>query len=468
LSGQIWHIACFGKRLKFDGWCTVDLRRRLVAYLGALLLGLILVVGAVTVWSIRDDAAQEVAASERLAVAMLAAGQLGHGRQSAEALARLEATLAQGPLRHITISYAKAGTAAARPPSGLAGWLAAALGVEAPAAASYRIRFGDDELVISPNPASEIEEILRDAVRFCITLLLFSGATLLVAWSAAHRALSPVRQLEAGLQRLARGEADPALPAFALKEFARVAKAIDQLAAALEAARAGQRHLARRLISVQEAERRQLARELHDDMGQMLTAAGVTAAYLERHGGAVPPERVAECGRELQRDVGAVRQQLRAMLKRLRPHGLDGLSLADALRELVDGWRQRESGIDFELALPAEFPPVRPEVCLVLYRVVQEALTNVVRHSGATHCRVELCGANGELHLSVRDDGRGRAAEIARRQGSGLLGMRERLAMVGGSLEVADRRPQGLQLLARIAPAAKEGEENDDTNTAGR
>lgn len=446
----------------------VDLRRRLVGYLGALLLALLVVAGGVAAWSIRDDAAQEVKASERLAVAMLAAGELGHGGLSADAAARLDATLAEGPLRHVRIAYAKAGNESAPPPTGAAGWLASALGIEAPAAASYRVRFGADELVISPNPASEIEEVLRDAVRFCITLLLFSGATLAVAWSAAHRALAPVRQLEDGLQRLARGEADPALPAFALKEFARVANAIDHLAASLQEARAGQRQLARQLISVQEAERRQLARELHDDMGQMLTAAGVTAAYLERHAGALAAERVAECGRELQQDVGAVRQQMRAMLKRLRPHGLDGLSLADALRELVDGWRQRASGIDFELALPAELPPVRPEVGLVLYRAVQEALTNVVRHSAASLCRVELCAADGGLLLSVGDDGRGRAADVARCLGGGLLGMRERLAMAGGSLEIVDRAPKGLQLLVRIAPAP-EGEEGsgDDSNIAG-
>ena len=93
-----------------------------------------------------------------------------------------------------------------------------------------------------------MDERLGDTVRLLGTLLFFSGATLIVAWWAAHRALAPVRELEAGLQRLARGDAGAALPAFALREFSRVAGAIDALAAALAQARDAQRQLSRQLI----------------------------------------------------------------------------------------------------------------------------------------------------------------------------------------------------------------------------
>lgn len=431
----------------------MDLRRRLVFYLGALIFGLLLVTAAVTFYSVRDDAAAEIRASEHLARAMLAAGELGHGqefgKEPAEAKARLKAVLAEGPLRHLHVSLADEPSQTTPLTGGAAGWLATLLGV-VPPGDGYRIRFRNAELVITPNPASEIDEILQDAIRLFITLLLFSGATLLVAWSAAHHALSPVRKLEEGLDRLAHGEQQANLPAFELREFSRIASAINHLASSLEEARRGQRQLAQELISVQEAERQELAGELHDEMGQMLTAIGVTAAYLERHGHEIAPANIVACGRELQQDVRTVGAQLRGILKRLRPHGLDGLNLKDALHELLDGWQQREAGIHFDLQLPPVLPPVPAAVGLVLYRVVQEALTNAVRHSQASDCRVSLSSRSGTLDLCIADNGCGRAATVGERMGVGLLGMRERLSMVGGSLALEDQYPRGLRLLVSI------------------
>lgn len=212
----------------------------------------------------------------------------------------------------------------------------------------------------------------------------------MLAWWSADRALAPFRQLEAGLQCLARGETEAALPAFALREFRQIAGAIDDLANALSTSHEAQRQLSRQLIRVQEDERRALARELHDEMGQTLTAIGVTAAYLERNAEQLDARHIVECAQDLRRDVRTSGEQLRAMLKRLRPHGLDALGLASAMRELLASWQQRASGISFQLDMPAKLPPLDEDVGLVLYRVAQEALTNVVRHSGATHCWLKI------------------------------------------------------------------------------
>jgi two-component system sensor histidine kinase UhpB len=427
----------------------VDLRRRLVAYLGALVFCLLLVTAVVSFYSVRDDAAAEVLASERLARAMLAAGELGYGHDPVEAKARLEAVLAEGPLRHLHVSLAGDGSPAAPASEGLAGWLASLLGAGSTGEV-YRIRFQNAELLITPNSSSEIDEILQDALRLFVTLALFSVATLIVAWRAADHALAPVRKLEEGLERLADGEQKANLPAFELREFSRVASAIDHLASSLEEARRGQRQLAQELISVQEAERRQLAAELHDEMGQMLTAIGVTAAYLERHGQEIAPQNVVSYGRELQQDVRTVGAQLRSILRRLRPYGLDGLCIDDALHELLEGWQQREAGIHFDLKLTAALPPVSQEIALVLYRVVQEALTNVVRHSQATDCQVTLSSDGGTLALSIADNGCGHPAEVVKRMGVGLLGMRERLSMVGGRLSFVAQETRGLRLAVSI------------------
>lgn len=432
----------------------MDLRLRLILYLGALVLALLAGSGIVIVQAVRDDAAAEVRASERLARVMLSAGEFGQ-QGNADRAERLAALLAEGPLRHLTVTLAGGNPTPPLPAAPLAQWVTRALGIAPPETETYQIEVSGQQLVIRPNPASEIEERLQDATRLCVALLIFSGLTLVVAWTAAHRALAPVRDLERGLDRLAAGERQAALPAFELKEFASIARAIDHLAGALDVARASQQRLARQLIAVQEAERRQLAQELHDEMGQLLTGIGVTGAYVERHAADAPPERLAECGREVVRESRALSAHLRTLLQRLRPYGLDGPGLPDALQELVRSWQQREGSIHFELDLSESLPPLEEAVGLVVYRVMQEALTNVVRHSQATACSIALASEAGCLLLAVADDGIGRVADLNGRPAGGLLGMRERLAMVGGVLELEDNHPAGICLRARIpTPAA--------------
>ena len=433
----------------------MDLRRRLVGYLGALLAGLFMMALLINFYSLRSDIKAEVAASERLARILLDASSLDRQQAPEEAASRLRALIDKAPLRHLHISVDPPD---GRPPAATSvSQLAAGLGIAPPASAVEEVRLGRQTLYISPNPASEIEERLGDTVRLCITLLLFSGATLLVAWWSADRALAPVRELEAGLQRLADGEPDAALPAFDLREFRQVAGAIDQLALALNTSRAAQKQLSKQLIQVQEEERRTLARELHDETGQTLTAIGVTAAFLERNAETLDSRRIVECARELRRDVRTNGEQLRTMLKRLRPHGMDAEGVAGALRELVASWQQRAVGIDFRLELPPRLPKLNEDQALVVYRVVQEALTNVVRHSAARHCLVRIAPEHGRLRLSIDDDGQGLPAAGAIRRG-GLLGIEERLEMVNGSLELQSGQTSGLQLRI-VLPLNEEPEE---------
>ena len=413
----------------------MDLRRRLLGRLSLLLSGLLAVALLVQLHSLRADIEAEITASSRLVDVLQAAGNAPD-----DALA---ARLASAGLRHLSIRPTNQPSTVAPPPAWLT-WL----GLLPKAGREQRIRIGQRDLIIAPNATSEIDERLGDTVRLLTTLLLYSGATLLVAWYVADRALRPVRNLEAGLERLASGEADPALPAFALREFTQVAGAIEKLAAKLRDARAAQRQLAQQLIGVQEEERRTLARELHDEMGQTLTALNVTAAHLERNASSLNAAAVADCAADLRRDLRCCGEQMRSMLKALRPHGLDATGLAETVHELVDGWRSRETGIDFALELPAAPPDVDETGALALYRVIQEALTNVVRHSGARHCRVSLAIRKNRVEASIVDDGSGLPASPAQR--GGLLGMAERLAMAGGGLALNDASGRGLCVTAWV------------------
>jgi two-component system sensor histidine kinase UhpB len=427
---------------------TMDLRRRLIGSLGLLLGSLLAMTALIQLVSLRSDIRAEVDASARLVNVLVAAGSADAGDAGA-----VRALLAGAGLRHLTIRTAD------EPPAHIDRPLPAWLGFAPSDRGERAIRIGGQLLYIAPNPASEIGERLHDTAQIWITLLFFSGTTLAVAWWCADRALSPVRALEAGLHRLARGEPDPALPAFALREFRRVADAIGVLARALAEARAAQHALARQLITVQEDERRLLARDLHDDMGQTLTALNLTATYLARHADTLSRHAVAECAAELRRDIRTCGEQLRAMLKTLRPHGLHAAGLGQALRELVLGWRARHTDIDFELDLPTQVPDVGDVLSLTVYRVVQEAVTNVVRHSGASLCVVRLAVRTGGLVLEVRDDGRGLPDGGATRHG-GLLGITERIGMAGGQMRLVAGPAGGLRLLATLPlPAAHTLEE---------
>ena len=417
----------------------MDLRIRLIGSL-SLLLGILMAVTLlVQSYSLRSDIDAEIAASTRLVGVLLAAGS-----QSPHAEQELEQRLSEAGLRHLSIRSA----AQPSPPSPSHPWLDR-LGLAQAAKAEQQIRLGNQTLYVAANPGSEIEERLGDTVRLFITLLFYSGATLLVVWWSADRALRPVRALEDGLKRLAQGADDPGLPAFGLKEFKQVAGAIEHLASALLEAKAAQSALARQLISVQENERRTLARELHDDVGQTLTALNVTAAHLERNAQSLETSEIVECAGDLRRDIRVCGEQLRSLLKSLRPHGLDAAGLSQMLREIVDGWGGRETGIEFAADIPASFPAISDESALTLYRIVQEALTNVVRHSGASQCRVVVRIGDGRVRLEIGDDGQGLPQAGAARRG-GLLGMAERLHMVGGDLKLLSNGSRGLRLVAEM------------------
>lgn len=416
----------------------MDLRRRLIGLLALLLGSLLAMTALIQLVSLKSDIEAEVEASARLVNVLLAAGNTPAGSGPA-----LEERLAGAGLRHLSIRTAQK-PALEPPPHPLATWL----GLAPSERPEQEIRIGGQTLYIAPNPRSEIGERLQDTVQIWSTLLFFSGTTLLLTWWCADRALAPVRELEASLQRLARGEPDPALPAFALREFGRVARAIAHLAGALADARAAQHQLAHQLILVQEDERRALARELHDEMGQTLTALSVTAAHLARNAPRMVPAAVTECAGDLRRDLRTCGEQLRGILKTLRPHGLHATGLGPTLRELVLGWRARHTEIEFTLDLPQPepLPDIGDDMALAVYRVVQEAVTNVVRHSGARHCVVRMTAGATTLALEVIDDGCGLPA--VPRWNGGLLGMQERVGMVGGQLHISPSAAGGVCLRA--------------------
>jgi PAS domain S-box-containing protein len=200
------------------------------------------------------------------------------------------------------------------------------------------------------------------------------------------------------------------------------------------------RALSRKLIAAQEAERRLIARELHDDFGQVLTAIKINLLRKEGDG----TESIALVD-------GAI-ARMRDLAQDLRPPMLDELGLEAALRSHVDR-EARRAGLRAELdirPLPRRFTPSLETTC---FRVVQEALTNVIRHAGATSVRCRLQATDNGLTLEVNDDGIGFDPVAVRRRADsqGLVGMRERVELAGGELEIQSQPGQGTTVRARFA-----------------
>ena len=218
----------------------------------------------------------------------------------------------------------------------------------------------------------------------------------------------------------------------------------------LERSQVRLRALSRRLLEIQEKERARLARDLHDDVGQALTALKIQLEPLARGAGPLA-ERVLECVDTARHALERVRQ----LSLSLRPLQLDDLGLTAALRSHLD--RQASIGGLTPHFDAAEAPQgAAAEVETACFRVAQEAINNVLRHARARNLWLRLFSADGRLALAVRDDGAGFDLEAARRRGAagaslGLVGMEERCALAGGALELRSAPGQGPVLLATFA-----------------
>jgi PAS domain S-box-containing protein len=247
-------------------------------------------------------------------------------------------------------------------------------------------------------------------------------------------------------------------------ELAHTNGALTDEIARRELAEEDRRDLQQRLTTAQEDERRRIARELHDQMGQHLTALGLGLKVVKDATPDTSPTRVRLQGLQALTDL--IGREIHHLALELRPTALDDLGLQAALANYAEGWSER-SGIEVDFhgtGLDGIRLPVLIETAL--YRVVQEALTNVLKHSAAQRVSVVLQRSPGQVSAVVEDDGRGfdtdsvPSASAAERR-LGLLGMRERVALVGGTLTVESDVGRGTTVIARIPLQNGNGESHN-------
>jgi two-component system sensor histidine kinase UhpB len=283
-----------------------------------------------------------------------------------------------------------------------------------------------------------------------MALAIFVFATLAIAYT-----LAPTAAIVAGLRQMALGDYRRRLPPFRAREFALIGRAVNDLAGRLERARAERIALIRRLIEVRDDERKQMARELHDEFGQCLTATAALAGAIEA-GARGRPDLVQDA-----RAIGGVARRmmtsLRGTLAQLRNPIAEELGLEASLAQLVAGWNALDGPrTAVRLDFAADLGGVPDDIASNVYRIAQECLTNAIRHGAPSEVRVcvgRIAERAGAISLTVEDDGGGDAARVVAAAGRGITGMRERVEAFGGDFTIC-RAVGGVRVAATIPLAA--------------
>ena len=220
----------------------------------------------------------------------------------------------------------------------------------------------------------------------------------------------------------------------------------------LEAALSDNRRLSQQYVLLLEAERKGLARELHDELGQYLNVIKLDAVACREglaQGSSGHASGLHERAEGIIANCNHIHTALTSLIRQLRPAGLDELGLAAALEHCVDTWRPRLPEVRLDLSLVGEFDDLTEAVQLTVYRILQEGLNNVAKHARARRVAMEVARTRELVTVNIADDGVGMDSGAAT-QGLGLIGMRERVAALAGELEVISDPGDGFDLRVRI------------------
>ncbi len=386
-------------------------------------------------------------------------------------IAALQETNRSGQLRHLQLRLQDAdGRVLVLPvddePAGrLEGWYVHLLDTLHPRAAADPTMWAlqrDDgrrfRATLLIDPASEQRESFDGIVGLMLILLGFAIVMVLAVYWMLRRALQPMDSILAAIGRYESNDYTHRLPPQKLRETNAIATALNHMAAALERAQEIRRLLSSKMLTLQEDERAHLARDLHDEFGQVLTAMRADAAWLLRKTQSdaamhrVAADLAAHCER--------VHHDVRDLLQRLRPAGPNSghetVALTQMLEDLLQSWRERpEQSIEFSLELDVNDAALHPALAVTIYRMTQEALTNAVRHADARHVDVSVRSDGlDNLVWRVRDDGNGiESTDRAMHQGNGLAGICERVWALRGDIDLRsnhDSQRGGFAIEARL------------------
>lgn len=416
---------------------------------------ILLVGGLMAIWQARQSVEKEINSSFNLALQMIDIGfsQPGNGVISEQFWLRQVSAIQKTRHIHITVVN-EDGTESEwfgselttedeeKPPF----WFKKAVTTEYPSA-NYDLMLIDGQtktIVIRADPIDEIAEAWSESQAYFWSIVLMMSLIFIAINIVFHSMLKTVHAILTGLRRVESGEYGERLPRFKISEFDSIAAEVNTLSEALNNAKQNNQALARHTMHIQENERRHMSRELHDEMGQSLTAVKAMAVA-SKHSTA-KTEQIADSIIEICNHLSGV---VRSMMRTLHPLSLAELGLSATLSDLASEWQRRHPAIKIELNCDESMEFLDDETAIHVYRIVQECLTNVIRHSGATFATVSV--TRQHIHnqrrvvIKVEDNGVGGAREG---QGFGILAMRERVESMGGQFNLESILTNGMRVKA--------------------
>lgn len=431
---------------------SLSLQFRLMAVVAGLFVAIL---GVAVVWVItdaREAVDNEVSASLEIATQLvdLLAESATSGPDPEGALAsreRLRST------RHLRIEVLDtdglpprpaAAETAGRGGAGVPGWFLRLVQPERRTVAMPAVAGAGGRIFLTTDPTDEVAETWREARRLLLILCLFSLTAGTLVLMVIRRALRPLKELNLAVERIERGDYSARVTTSSSPEVDAVIGRFNRMAEALQTTRARNEALTARALEIREAERRALSQELHDEMGQSISAIrAVAVAVAEQAPEDSDLRNRADTIANIAENVYA---SVRGMMHQLRPAVLDELGFVRALQTMVDDWNTHHADAFCSLKVDGDIPEVGEPIAINLYRIVQEALTNVAKHvpSATVHVRLARTGARA-LWLEIVDDGGGFRPEEAP-VGLGLAGIRERAEAIGAALAIEPDSGAGVRI----------------------
>lgn len=411
--------------------------------------------GSISLWQARKAVSNEVDSSIGLTLELIKIG-VGtakvHKTDWMQRLSRLEQTrhlkiqlkTPSGELINLMQSPLKNTKKSEMPPS----WFIQLVEGDYPKA-EYQIETSGNNnllLLIQANPLDEISEVWHETVAFFMTLLMLISLTFLSVHLVFGKTLLAIQSIVDHLKGIETGNYKNKLPHFSIQEYADIASAINHMTDVLDSTQQQNRTLTQHTLDIQEEERRRLSQELHDEFGQSLTAIkvmAVTAAHEK-----ADTQKITGSITEICDHLIVV---VRSMMKQLHPLVLTELGLKAALEDIIHQWESRNELILFSLHCDSEVDSLDRTVAIQVFRVIQESLTNIIRHADASRVSIslELKASANRLELLIIDDGQGyEPGKVT--SGFGLLGMEERIKLLGGSFKIHSQVKQGTRIAAKI------------------
>ena len=312
-------------------------------------------------------------------------------------------------------------------------------------------------LIIQANPLDEITEVWEESIRFLGSLLLLTLFTFLAVNLAFNKALKAIGLIVKALKIIETGQYQQKLPDFSIQEYDSIAKAINHMANVLNVSQQENQELAEHSLNIQEEERQRLSQELHDELGQSLTAIKVMAVAAERAQAEESKAGKIEI-KQVMNSIVSVCDHLMivvgSMMHQLHPLILSELGLKATLEDLLNHWAVRNPALSISLNSPDEVDLFEQKISIQVFRIVQECITNSIRHAKASKVVISLeilqeSATRRVLRLQVTDDGQGCSLEKLK-TGFGLLGMRQRVNSLTGELTIKTLPNEGMSIIAII------------------